>query len=469
MDYFPLFLRLKDQPCLVVGAGEIAARKIELLSKAGAKITVIAKDIKVNVADMQVQLGLTIIKKNFIADDLENMTLVVSATNDRTTNEAVAAAAKQRRIPVNVVDNPDLCSFIFPAIVDRSPLIAAISSGGVSPVLARLLRAKIESTIPASFGRLAQFAERFRGLVKQRIQEPSQRRIFWENILHGHVAELVFAGREREAEDALQAHLNQAMHTEKSGEVYLIGAGPGDPDLLTFRALRLMQQADVIVYDRLVSPDILEMARRDAEKIYVGKQRNNHSLPQESINELLANLARTGKRVARLKGGDPFIFGRGGEEIETLMQQGIHFQVVPGITAAAGCASYAGIPLTHRDHAQSCTFVTGHLKDGSIDLNWPQLAAPNQTVVIYMGLVGLESICQQLISHGCSPEHPIAIVQQGTTMHQRVITGTLTDMPRKVAEAEIKPPTLIIVGSVVSLHEKLSWFQNQQSKQDNDF
>ena len=454
---------------MVVGAGEIAARKIDLLSRTGAKITVVTREVGAPVATLQDKLGLTIRTKTFSADDLDGMTLVVSATNDRASNEIVAAAAAQRKIPVNVVDNPDLCSFIFPAIVDRSPLIAAVSSGGASPVLARLLRAKIESTIPSAFGRLAHFAERFRDLVKQHIREPSQRRIFWENILQGGVAELVFAGRENEAEAALQTQLNEAARTGKRGEVYLIGAGPGDPDLLTFRALRLMQQADVVVYDRLVSPEILEMARRDAEKIYVGKQRNNHSLPQEDINELLAKLALSGKRVARLKGGDPFIFGRGGEEIETLMQQGIAFQVVPGITAAAGCASYAGIPLTHRDHAQSCTFVTGHLKDGSINLNWTQLAAPNQTVVIYMGLVGLANICQQLITHGCPSDHPIAIVQQGTTKHQRVLTGTLSDMPQKVADAEIAPPTLIIVGTVVRLHEKLHWFQTDQPRTDLSF
>lgn len=470
MDYFPLFLKLKDQPCLVVGAGEIAARKIELLGRTGARITVVTEEVGSNVAALQATLQLDIQLKSFTDDDVENMRLVVSATNHRATNEAVAAAANANNIPVNVVDNPDLCSFIFPAIVDRSPLIAAISSGGASPVLARLLRAKIESSIPASFGLLAQFAENFRGLVKQHIVEPSQRRIFWEGILHGPVAELVFAGRLQEAERELQNRLQQNERNEKKGEVYLIGAGPGDPDLLTFRALRLMQQADVVVYDRLVSPEILEMARRDAEKIYVGKQRSNHSLPQESINQLLANLALEGKRVARLKGGDPFIFGRGGEEIETLMQQGIHFQVVPGITAAAGCSSYAGIPLTHRDHAQSCTFVTGHLKDGTINLNWQQLAAPNQTIVIYMGLVGLDNICQALIAHGCSADHPIAIVQQGTTRHQRVLIGTLADMPRRVEDAEIKPPTLIIVGTVVRLHKQLDWFRTEQkSDADRDY
>ncbi len=461
MDYFPFFINLTDQPCLVVGAGEVAARKIEILKKSGARISVVAEEIGGSVSDMQKRLNLCIQAKSFDEADVIGMRLVVSATDDRSTNERVARAAQAHAIPINVVDNPDLCSFIFPAIVDRSPLIVAVSSGGSSPVLARTIRAKIESVIPASYSRLAQFAEDFRQKVKQRIQRPPERRIFWENILSGHVAELVFAGKTEEAEREFQLQLQSARQSEKKGEVYLIGAGPGDPDLMTFKALRLMQQADVVLYDRLVSQEILDMARRDAEKIYVGKKRSHHSLPQESINELLADLALSGKRVARLKGGDPFIFGRGGEEIETLMQRGISFQVVPGITAAAGCASYAGIPLTHRDHAQSCTFVTGHLKDGSINLNWKQLAAPNQTVVIYMGLVGLRQICEALIENGCQPSHPIAIIQQGTTLTQRVITGSLSDISQKVEHADIKPPTLIIVGTVVSLREKLNWFRGQ--------
>ncbi|MDD2760700.1 MAG: siroheme synthase CysG [Methylomonas sp.] len=462
MDYFPLFLKLTNQPCLVVGAGEVATRKIEMLRKTGAQITVVAKEIGKHLSSKESDWNLSLRQKSFSEDDVAGMRLVISATNDRQTNEQVTAAAQSLGIPVNVVDNPDLCSFIFPAIVDRSPLIVAVSSGGASPVLARMLRAKIESTIPAAYGRLARFAEDFRSAVKETIKQPAHRRIFWESILLGRVADLVFAGKQEEAEREFNIRLQQTDQSAPKGEVYLIGAGPGDPDLMTFRALRLMQQADVIVYDRLVSEAILEMARRDAEKIYVGKQRSQHSLPQESINELLANLAVSGKRVARLKGGDPFIFGRGGEEIETLMQRGITFQVVPGITAASGCASYAGIPLTHRDHAQSCTFVTGHLKDGSINLNWKQLAAPGQTIVIYMGLVGLEHICQSLMEHGCPPSHPIAIIQQGTTPHQRVVTGTLSDISQKVEHADIKPPSLIIVGTVVTLHEKLSWFQSQR-------
>ena len=458
MDYFPVFVKLTDQDCLVIGAGEIAARKIDLLARAGAKITVIANQISHHVASLEASCRLTILQKAFDPADVRGFRLVISATDNKETNSVVAKAAEEQNILVNVVDSPALCSFIFPAIIDRSPIVAAVSSGGAAPVLARLLRARIETIIPPAYGQLAHLAESYRDDVKKQIKEPAQRRIFWENIFQGSVAELVFSGNEKDAEQKLQQTLTEQKNTVTQGEVYLIGAGPGAPDLLTFRALRLMQQADVIVYDHLVSPEIIDMARRDSEKIYVGKERHKHTLPQESINTLLADLAKAGKRVVRLKGGDPFIFGRGGEEIETLMQQGINFQVVPGITAASGCASYAGIPLTHRDHAQSCTFVTGHLKDNSINLNWTQLAAPNQTLVIYMGLVGLEKICQSLIEHGSPKDLPIALIQQGTTVNQRVITGTLETFPTIVASLDIKPPTLIIIGTVVTLHDKLKWF-----------
>jgi uroporphyrin-III C-methyltransferase/precorrin-2 dehydrogenase/sirohydrochlorin ferrochelatase len=461
MDYFPIFVNLKDRPCLVVGAGNIAARKVDLLLRAGAKVTVIARHISPPLAQLAAEHRLTAAERDFAPDDVQGFTLVISATDNAQTNQAVAAAAQTHNILVNVVDSPKLCGFILPAIIDRSPLVVAFSSGGVAPVLARLLRAKIESVIPPEFGRLAQLAEKFRDAVKQRIAAPEQRRIFWENIFQGAVAEQVFSGNVPQAEQHVLQLLAAHENAAPQGEVYLIGAGPGAADLLTFRALRLMQQADVVVYDHLVSPEILDLARRDSEKIYVGKQRQNHSLPQDSINTLLADLAKAGKRVVRLKGGDPFIFGRGGEEIETLMQQGIPFQVVPGITAASGCAAYAGIPLTHRDHAQSCTFVTGHLKDNSINLNWTQLAAPQQTIVIYMGSTGLEKICQALIAHGSPPDLPIALIQQGTTRSQRVLTGTLATLPAQVANEKISPPTLIIIGTVVTLHDKLSWFKSQ--------
>ncbi|OYV18897.1 MAG: uroporphyrin-III C-methyltransferase / precorrin-2 dehydrogenase / sirohydrochlorin ferrochelatase [Methylococcaceae bacterium NSP1-2] len=332
MDYLPIFINLKGQDCLVVGAGEIAARKIDCLARAGAKITVIATEISASVATMQANHALTLLQKPFSPEDLHDFKLVVSATNHDETNRLVAKTAEQQNTLVNVVDNPELCSFIFPAIIDRSPIIAAVSSSGAAPILARLLRAKIETIIPPAYGRLAALANKFRHPVQQHIKNPKQRRIFWEQVLQGNIAELIFAGKDEQAEQQLQQQLSSQENNPQTGEVYLIGAGPGAADLLTFRALRLLQQADVVVYDRLVSAEILDLARRDSEKIYVGKQREKHTLPQESINTLLADLAKAGKRVARLKGGDPFIFGRGGEEIETLMQQGIHFQVVPGIT-----------------------------------------------------------------------------------------------------------------------------------------
>jgi len=365
--------------------------------------------------------------------------------------------AHARNIPVNVVDDPELCSFIMPAIMDRSPLMVAFSSGGASPVLTRMMRGRLETMIPQNYSLLAGFAERFREQVKQRVTNPAKRRIFWENVLEGVIAEKVLSGDESSAEAMLQ-HMLESEDNILRGEVYLVGAGPGDPDLLTFRALRLMQKADVVVYDNLVSKPIVDMTRRDAERIYVGKKRNDHTLRQEQINELLVRLAQEGKRVLRLKGGDPFIFGRGGEEIETLAAEGIPFQVVPGITAASGVSSYAGIPLTHRDHAQSCIFVTGHLKDGSMNLDWEALARPRQTIVVYMGLHGLATLCTELVAHGLPGDTPIAIVQQGTTKNQRVVTGTLATLPGKSEVEELHAPTLIIVGGVVTLRHKLAWF-----------
>jgi uroporphyrin-III C-methyltransferase/precorrin-2 dehydrogenase/sirohydrochlorin ferrochelatase len=326
-------------------------------------------------------------------------------------------------------------------------------------VLARLLRARLESLVPASYGKLAELARRFRERVKRALPQ-AQRRPFWERVFQGPVAELVFSGRLAEAEQALDRTLDEtAARGPEPGEVYLVGAGPGNPDLLTFAALRLMQQADVVLYDHLVSPAIIELTRRDAERIYVGKERARHTMRQEEINAMLVDLARGGRRVLRLKGGDPYVFGRGGEEIESLAASGIRFQVVPGVTAACGVAAYAGIPLTHRDYAHSCVLVTGHLKDGSMNLDWHGLARPRQTVVVYMGLVGLEALCQQLIAHGMPRDMPAAVVQQATLPQQRVIVAALEDLPRKVAEAGLRPPTLVIVGDVVKLREKLSWFE----------
>jgi uroporphyrin-III C-methyltransferase / precorrin-2 dehydrogenase / sirohydrochlorin ferrochelatase len=388
---------------------------------------------------------------------------VIAGTDDDGVNRHIAELARARNIPVNVVDQPELGSFIVPSVINREPIQVAVSTGGASPVLARLLRARLETYIPSAYGRLARMVDGFRTRVQERFATTEERRHFWEHVLEGPIAELLFAGRDADAEKALEKAVAGAKLPEFHGEVYLVGAGPGDPDLLTFRALRLLQQADVVVYDRLVAPPILDLARRDAERIYVGKERDKHTLTQEGINQRLVRLAKEGKRVVRLKGGDPFIFGRGGEEIEELMEEGIPFQVVPGITAASGCSSYAGIPLTHRDYAQSCVFVTGNLKDGTVNLNWKALAHPHQTVVFYMGLHGVPILSKELVAHGLPTDTPVALVQQGTTQHQRVIISTLENLPEDVQRSELKPPTLIIVGEVVRLHDKLDWFRPMDS------
>lgn len=459
MDYLPLFTHLVGRRCVVVGGGAIALRKASLLQRAGAKVFVIAPDIVPALQQLAEQSGGAAEQRAYQASDLDGTALVIAATDDKVVNAQVSGDAQTRHIPVNVVDDPALCSVILPSIIDRSPLMIAIGSGGQSPVLVRQLRAKLESTIPAAYGRLAELVGKFRARVAQRFSDIDERRLFWEEVLAGPIAEFVLAGREDVAEAELLARIADITPASSGGEVYLVGAGPGDPDLLTFKALRLMQKADVVLYDRLVASEIVDLTRRDAEKIYVGKARSDHAVPQADINQLMVDLAKQGKKVLRLKGGDPFIFGRGGEEIETLAEHNIPFQVVPGITAASGCAAYAGIPLTHRDYAQSVRFVTGHLKDGTTDLPWVELTHANQTVVFYMGLVGLTEICAQLIAFGRAADTPIALVQQGTTRHQRVFTGTLESLPAQIVGMGIKAPTLIIVGEVVTLREKLNWFE----------
>ncbi|HDS1817336.1 MAG: siroheme synthase CysG [Pseudomonas sp.] len=461
MDYLPLFHKLQGGRVLVVGGGEIALRKARLLADAGAALRVVAPEVDGQLAVLAREGGGEVLVRGYQAADLVGCRLVIAATDDTGLNAQVSADAQALNLPVNVVDAPALCTVIFPAIVDRSPLVVAVSSGGDAPVLARLIRAKLEAWIPSAYGELAGLAARFRHQVKRLYPDVNQRRGFWENVFQGPIAERQLAGQGAEAERLLQAMVDGAP-VQQGGEVYLVGAGPGDPDLLTFRALRLMQQADVVLYDRLVAPAIIEMCRRDAERIYVGKRRAEHAVPQDQINRLLVDLAKQGKRVLRLKGGDPFIFGRGGEEIEELAEQGIPFQVVPGITAASGCSAYGGIPLTHRDYAQSVRFVTGHLKDGTSNLPWDDLVAPAQTLVFYMGLVGLPTICAELIRHGRAASTPAALVQQGTTRNQRVFTGTLADLPALVAQHEVHAPTLVIVGEVVQLREKLAWFEGSQ-------
>jgi uroporphyrin-III C-methyltransferase/precorrin-2 dehydrogenase/sirohydrochlorin ferrochelatase len=462
MELLPVSLVVRGRRCVVVGGGEVAARKAQMLRRAQARVTVVTPELGEALQRMHVAGEIEHERARFRPEHLEAAMLVIAATDDAQVNEAVHAAALTRRIPVNVVDQPRLCTFAMPAIIDRSPILIAISSGGVAPVLARLLRARLESMLPATLGRLALLGERFRGAVKRRIEQPESRRLFWEQVFQGPIGELALAGRETQAHEALEAALAQAERSAPAaGEVYLVGAGPGDPDLLTFRALRLMQQADVVVYDHLVGDGILDLIRRDAHRVYVGKESSNHTLPQEEINALLVRLARQGKRVLRLKGGDPFVFGRGGEEIETLSAHGIAFQVVPGVTAASGMSCYAGIPLTHRDHAHACVFVTGHLKDGSVNLDWPALARPGQTVVVYMGMAALPEICRQMIEHGLAPDTAAAVVQNATTRKQKVVSGSLETLPHLAKAAGMKAPALIVVGEVVKLRRKLAWFVPQ--------
>ncbi|HEC83847.1 MAG TPA: uroporphyrinogen-III C-methyltransferase [Thioploca sp.] len=458
MKYLPIFLNICDKTGLVVGGGATATRKVELLLRANAKVTVVAPRLTEQLQNWVDEGRITYRADHFAPTDLQHCRLVIAATNDKAINEQVSMLAQAQGTPVNVVDQPQLCSFIMPSIIDRSPVQIAISTGGASPVLARLLRARLETMIPAAYGKLAEFVASFRLLVKQRLPF-NERKSFWETVLQGPIAEMLLSGHTPAATKALENLIEKtASSPKKYGEVYLVGGGPGDPDLLTFRALRLMQQADVVLHDRLVSPGVLDLVRRDAELIFVGKQPTNHPVPQGQINQLLIRLAKEGKRVLRLKGGDPFLFGRGGEEIETLMDEGIPFQVVPGITAAVGTSAYAGIPLTHRDYAQSCTFVTGHLKDDSTDLNWDALAQPHQTVVIYMGLRSLPVISRELIRHGMPPDKPAALVQKATTSDHRVLVGTLETLPGIVEAADIKLSSIIIIGEVVKLHKKLAWF-----------
>ncbi|HIG43520.1 MAG: siroheme synthase CysG [bacterium] len=457
MDYLPLFFNLADRKCLIIGGGEVAFRKAELVSQAGANLKVVAPVVcealnaLLDVGTHQRQI------RKFEPADLDDVCLVVCATSDTKVNRNVSALAKERLIPVNVVDSAQLSTVIFPSIIDRSPVIIAATSGGHSPVLARKIREILEATIPQGFANLASFLGKKRSELKARFPDPEIRRRVTEAFLSSPGEAFAQQGKEEQATEYFNQALNQDLGDLSTGEVYLVGAGPGDPDLLTLRALQLMQKADVVLYDNLVSDPVLARVRRDARRLYVGKKGRGDSTAQESINEILLRLAKEGHRVLRLKGGDPFIFGRGGEEIESLMAESVSFQVVPGITAASGCAAYAGIPLTHRDYSQSVRFVTGHPHDGVVDLEWREFSHKNQTIVFYMGLGGLKSICEQLIAHGRAASTPIAVISKGTTPEQKTVVGDLESIPELVEQQQITAPTLIIVGEVVALRKVIGW------------
>jgi len=458
--YFAAFLDLRGKPGVVVGGGPVAAQKAEALLRSGARLTVIAPELCTRLTELTLVGALRHEAKRFQPGDLVGAEIVIAATDDPAINESVSNTARSLHIPVNVADDAQLSSFIMPSVVDRPPLQIAISTAGASPVLARKLRTMIEALVPFAFGRLATLAAHFRAASTRRYADAAARRRFWEDVIDGPVGEMVLSGREEQAAASLQQMLSPGKAVQAAqGMVYLVGGGPGNPDLLTLRALHVMQRADVVLYDHLVAPAIVDLARREAERIYVGKQRDWHALRQEEINDLMLRLAQQGKRVLRLKGGDPYIFGRGGEEIETLAANGVPFEVVPGITAASGSATYAGIPLTHRDYAHSCVFVTGHLKDGSLELNWDVLARPLQTVVIYMGVRGLPQLCAQLVAHGLPASTPAALIERATLPSQRVVAGTLETLPPLAERAGLRPPALAIVGEVVRLRQKLGWYR----------
>ncbi len=462
MKYFPFFFKLDIQDCLIIGGGDVAERKADLLIKAKAKITLVAPKISDYILGLEKEKKLDCHKEAYNKKILDSnkFNFIVVATNDKKLNTQIAEDAKKKKILINVVDQPDLCDFIFPSILERGPITVAVSTGGSSPVLARMLRTKLETMIPGAYGRLAKIVSENRVPIRKKLKNSKSNRIFWEQILNSKFVELVLSGQDKEAVAYLKSEIEAFDEEIKNkGEVYIVGAGPGDPDLLTFRALRLMQQADIALYDRLVHPSIIDLIRRDAKKVYVGKQRDIHAVRQEEINKLLVKYAKEGLRVLRLKGGDPFIFGRGGEEIDTLVDEKVSFQVVPGITAASGCAAYAGIPLTHRDHAQSCSFVTGNLKDGKLNLNWEKLIQKDHTIVFYMGLATIDIICDELQKHGLDGSTPCAIIQQGTTPEQKEYISTVEKMPEVVKKEKPQAPTLLIVGNVVKLKDKLSWYK----------
>ncbi|MEC6884084.1 siroheme synthase CysG [Photobacterium piscicola] len=461
MDYLPIFADLKRRPCLVVGGGNSAWRKTQMLLKAGADVGVIASKLNADFTTAIAANQIRFVGDTFSPANLDGIFLAIAATPHKALNALVYQSANQRQVLVNVVDDTQRCSFIVPSIVDRSPIIVAISSSGKAPVLARLLRQKLEATLPQHLGKMATIAGGFRDYLATKISTFSSRRAFWEQAFNGRFADLVAVGCHSEAQQALEQQLQQ--HTSPVGQVALIGAGPGDAGLLTLRGLQLMQQADVVLYDYLVSDEVMALVRRDAELVCVGKKAGFHSVPQEQTNQLIVEYAQQGKRVVRLKGGDPFVFGRGAEELEVLAEAGIDFQVVPGITAAAGATAYAGIPLTHRDYAQTAMFITGHLKPDGKQLDWSTLARGNQTLVIYMGLMKSSHIQQQLLDHGRAPDTPIAIIERGTQATQKVLTGQLHELADLAQHAA--SPSLIVVGEVVKLSHKLAWFTTKEQLQ----
>lgn len=463
MDYLPLFLDIRGKSVLIEGDGAIAARRVERALDAGADVILCAPDPSDDLAEMASDARVMHHARLACRDDMAGCALVFVAGDAAARDGELHQWARDAGALCNTADSTKHSDFIMPAIVDRAPITVAISTGAAAPVIARVLRARLEALLPSGFARLAAFTSTYRDRIAAALPDAAPRRRFWERMIDGPAGDSFLYGDEARARDLIEAALADAKSDAalRQGEVYLVGSGPGDPDLLTFRALRLMQRCDVVLYDRLVGDDIMSLVRRDAERVYVGKMAKNHTMDQEDIQSLMVRLAREGKRVLRLKGGDPFIFGRGGEEIEELAGAGIPFQVVPGVTAAAGCGAYAGIPLTHRDHAQAVIFATAHGKDGVLNQNWPELVRPGQTVVVYMGLHSMDVWMQGLRDHGIDAATPVAVVDNGTRINQTVVTGTVGDIEARVGASGIKGPAVVIIGSVVTLRDKLNWYKHQ--------
>ncbi len=461
MNYFPVFFDLAGQRVLIVGGGEVALRKISLLERTGAHITVVAPEIAPELLQRAAAGRLSVNVREFMPGDLDGMRLVIVATSRRAVNRWIANLSESRNIPVNVVDDREASRFIVPAIVDRDPVLVAISTGGAAPVLARRVRERLEALIPVRMGGFAAWLRTLRKTAQRKLRDGGERRRFFEALVDGPAARRFMDGDRHGAQRIAQQLLaSTAAAPRAAGSVCLVGAGPGDPELLTLKALRALQDADVILHDRLVSPAVLDLARRDAARICVGKAAGHIGSTQEEINALLISHANQGRRVVRLKGGDPFVFGRGGEELQALAAAQIEFSVIPGITAAAGCAAYAGIPLTHRDYAHSVTFVAGHAQDGKesgAEPDWRALAMPGITAVFYMGLARLDYIVAKLLEYGATPARPAAIVTQGTTAEQRVITATLAGIRSVASGSNLASPALLIVGDVAALHSSLAW------------
>ncbi|MBL8297125.1 MAG: uroporphyrinogen-III C-methyltransferase [Rhodanobacteraceae bacterium] len=455
---YPIFAQLSGREVLVVGGGTVAVRKVSALLEAGAKVTVGAPAFAGELENWAKNGEISLIFGKFSEHWLDGQWLVIAATSDTAANAAVATTAQQQRIWCNVVDDAELSSFQVPAVVDRSPLVVAISSSGAAPVLARLVREKIERLLDPSLGALAALAERWRGRIRGRLADLGLRRRFLERLFQGRVADLVRCGQTGAAEAALAYELERAALASPQGSVVLVGAGPGDAGLLTLKGLRALNEADVILHDRLVSTEVLALARRDAERIEVGKEAGQHHTTQDGIHRLMLQHARAGKRVVRLKGGDPFVFGRGGEELEFLHAHGVAFEVVPGVTAALACAAYAGIPLTHRDHAQSVRFVTAHCKASVDTLDWQALAAERQTVAVYMGVAAVARVCERLVASGRAASTPVALIENGSRAQQRVVLGDLASLPQLAAAHAAQSPALLIIGEVAALASSLSWF-----------